>query len=546
MFPAQTSLIPATVALVRWIEASGFSDLYPYWYLGTTPVKYLIGPVVPGVLIGLHKILPGASFFDLSIHYLLFTICISSVGWGILAWKLSGRKSYCFIVSLLILLAPWHWVSGLALSELSATVAGALTPWVLLAFSRSLTAIKKRSTNLSPSAGPASSFLPASAPPHILSEIDNPYGDSKPKGEGLRAVGNPSTAVTRGVYPERQSKDHVFDWQQSFVQTALVFALLLLTNSVSAIPAIVGLVILGIVLSKRWEDGLKRAGFVIVAGWLISTLWYGPGYWLTIWGAPSLGGRTVVFALGWVIDMFRGFVPFFLAVGVVIVGIRPKDVYSKFVYSWFFVFAILTLIRFMADPDFWMDWTAWMGEVEVGVALLFAKQVLSMKYEVLSFRSKLLLITLPLLLISGWFFAWQQKDFWLPRRTIEDTVEYKIASWLRNNLTIQQSNNSPIVFLSGTTAFWLNSLVDVAQVRGGADHGSVDGQWREAAWVIRQGATADDTERALRALNISYIVVHTDKSEEFYHDFENTEIFKKVSNLEKVYDSEGDRIYKAN
>ena len=71
IFPAQTSLIPATVALVRWIETNGFSGLYPYWYLGTTPVKYLIGPVVPGVLVGLHKFLPGSSLFDLS--YLILT-----------------------------------------------------------------------------------------------------------------------------------------------------------------------------------------------------------------------------------------------------------------------------------------------------------------------------------------------------------------------------------------------------------------------------------------------------------------------------------------
>src|SRR3990172_12738227 len=92
IFPAQTSLIPATVALVRWIETNGFSGLYPYWYLGTTPVKYLIGPVVPGVLVGLHKFLPGSSLFDLSYLILTTSYLILSFGWGLLAWKLSNRR----------------------------------------------------------------------------------------------------------------------------------------------------------------------------------------------------------------------------------------------------------------------------------------------------------------------------------------------------------------------------------------------------------------------------------------------------------------------
>ena len=55
MFPAQLSFIPVTVALTRFIEANGFVGTYPYWYLGTTPVKYLTGPVVPGVLVGLDN-----------------------------------------------------------------------------------------------------------------------------------------------------------------------------------------------------------------------------------------------------------------------------------------------------------------------------------------------------------------------------------------------------------------------------------------------------------------------------------------------------------
>ena len=113
-----------------------------------------------------------------------------------------------------------------------------------------------------------------------------------------------------------------------------------------------------------------------------------------------------------------------------------------------------------------------------------------------------------------------------------------------NNLTIQQSNNSPLVFLSGTTAFWLNSLVDVVQVRGGADQAAVHPTWRQSAWEIREGKSADDAEEALKSLKVNYLVVHTEESREFYHDFKNPEKFEQIESLSKIYESRGDIIYK--
>ena len=80
MFPSQTSLIPITVALAKFTAANGFGGLYPYWYLGSTPVKYLTGPVVPGVLVGLHQLLPNFSLFDLSYFVILTSYFISAIG----------------------------------------------------------------------------------------------------------------------------------------------------------------------------------------------------------------------------------------------------------------------------------------------------------------------------------------------------------------------------------------------------------------------------------------------------------------------------------
>ena len=63
MYPPHTSLIPAAVALTRYIAEHGFSGNYPYWYLGTTPVRYLTGPVVPNILIVLKNLFSFPNYF---------------------------------------------------------------------------------------------------------------------------------------------------------------------------------------------------------------------------------------------------------------------------------------------------------------------------------------------------------------------------------------------------------------------------------------------------------------------------------------------------
>ena len=561
MYPPQTSFIPVTVALVRFVETNGFSGLYPYWYLGTTPVKYLIGPVVPVVLVFLHKILPNFSLFDLSLWLVVACQLLFSLGWGVLAWRLSSQRKIGIIVGLISLFAPWHWVSALGLGEVSAVVAQALTPWVLLGFSVQ---------------GLGSSTR-------------------------LKLVPSLYTLVP-----------------------SVLFALLLLTNTTAAIPAVVGLVILAVVggnsgkLGKLRESdksdnqkirisgksdsltlrhseysessGLKRAILVILLGWAISTFWYGPGYWLTIFGAPSIGGKSAVSAFVNLINLLRGFVPVILAVVLVFWKIKQRGLYDKFVLAWLTIFGSLTLFRFMADPDFWMDWTSWMGEVEVGIALLIAGSSIchfekafgqflsrttndsvdltqaSARHQVggkfaPKFRlasssfSKWLLSLLIITFIGSWAFAFVHRDFWMPRKSIEDTVEYKIAKWLEirirgstpegkdKALGVEPLQGST-VFLSGTTAFWLNSLVDVVQVRGGRDEVSKNAQWRGLNWQLTQGESLDSAVALLKAQGVDFIVVHGDSSQEYYHDFVDPEKFEKIPSFEKVYDKAGDVIYK--
>jgi hypothetical protein len=65
MYPAQTSLIPVQISLVKFWEGGGnvFAN-YPYWYLGTTPYRYLTGPILPSVMMLCHHVFPTINLFE--------------------------------------------------------------------------------------------------------------------------------------------------------------------------------------------------------------------------------------------------------------------------------------------------------------------------------------------------------------------------------------------------------------------------------------------------------------------------------------------------
>jgi len=131
MYPAQTSLIPVTVALVRYIKNLGISGNYPFWYLGTTPTKYLIGPIVPFLEIFINKI-SSLSFFDISIYLVIFSHLLSIVGWSILIHRLSKNKKLTFIFLIFLILFPWRLFSSLTIQETSFVLARNIIPFVLI------------------------------------------------------------------------------------------------------------------------------------------------------------------------------------------------------------------------------------------------------------------------------------------------------------------------------------------------------------------------------------------------------------------------------
>lgn len=320
MYPAQTSLIPVTVAITRFLESNGFSSffgVYPYWYLGV-PARYLAGPVVPFLLIGLHKILPNVTLFSITIYLIIFSFLASAAGWGVLAKRITGKRNVGVIVGILLLILPWRYLSSLALDESSNVLARNLLPYVLLAFWNFLKRKDRKSTVI------------------VLAAI-----------VFLLLINtNILTILIVGI-------------------TGLVLAASFKKGKI-----------------KKVSKYIKPSLLILAGGLFLVTFWYTPSYWWTVLTNPSIGGASQVKVILRVFDLLRVVVPLVLAMAAVYFSGKIKSRFSVFGLTWTFTFLFLTAFRFIGDPDFWQDWTSWVFELEIGIAFLISILVSRKRYFV--------------------------------------------------------------------------------------------------------------------------------------------------------------------
>jgi hypothetical protein len=502
IFASQTSLIPVQVALTRfWEQGGNIFGNYPYWYLGTTPFRYLTGPVLPAVLVGLHRILPALSLFE--IFFGVIGVC----------WVVGGIGVYSLVVSL----------------------------------ANSFTSERRSPPSEECIRPPRRRFA-------LMAAVFYIFGPMVPLlfrfSDGLYLVAFSFLPFTLLMYLKMLKK-----WTRGRAVALLVtICFLMLLDSLIIPTLILGMaaVFLAQVGWKRAEEKLKQTFLIFAFSFLISTLWYTPGYWLTLLGAPSLAGKGLFSVIGELTKLL----PTALALVIAVVSVKffkEKNKLRDFCFYWLFTYVFLTLLRFLSDPDFWMDWTAYGIELQFGMAIglglvlnnLLAtpkhRIPLSGSTEALNkfSVSGLFSVSVFLMFLFGsWLFLFNRYVLGTLQGEIERTVEYRIGKELDEKVRKGEK-----VFLSGSTAFWLNAFFDVAQVRGGVDQAATNESWRKAAWEIREGVDAEDSLKWLKDLDVSYLVVHTSTSSEFYHDFKSPEKFEGVGGLKKVYDEEGDRIY---
>ena len=465
MYPSQTSLIPVTVSLARFVETNGlsaFGNNYPYWYLGTTPFKFLTGPILPNLIVILHRLFSNISLFTITIAILAISFLLSAVGWGILIKKIQNSKSLSIIV-LLLLIFPWRYLAAFSLDEGSVTIARNLLPFSFWA-----------------------------------------------------------------IWKHFENKN-----KKSFFIALFTSSFLLLIDT-SILPILfVG--ITALILTKSYTNNsfvniskYVKVSFVLaVSSLLLITVWYTPSYWLTILANPSIGGVTGLKVILRILDILRGSLPSFLAVFVVYFSGKIGNRFSVFILTWLFAFSFLTIFRFFGDPDFWMDWTVWLYEIEIGIAILIANNFQLIRKS--SFVIALLLLPFT---ITLYIYAKIDKP---------NLISNKLPQGIRSLGEINMLAKNETVFLSGSTVFWADALYDIYQLRGGVDRVAVNSDWNRAAYELREGISPDSAKSWFIKLDISYVLVHGPTSKEYYQDFKNIKKWESIGS--KIWEKDGDTIY---
>jgi hypothetical protein len=336
------------------------------------------------------------------------------------------------------------------------------------------------------------------------------------------------------------------------VYLSFLVGLVMLTDSLSLLPFILWLVVfvLGTVVvpGKRSYSVLMMAGrllVVILLGVTLTSFWFTPGLVLTFLGSPSLGGRPFSLVAGSLVNRLLAFLP--LVLGLVAAKRWLRSVNRAVVVGvvGILVFGGLSLASFLADPDFWQDYSRFGRSLDLSVALLIGGIVFS-QFE--SYKKKswvrlsavilvLVLFSLPFLTRRSRLFA---GDF-----DIEDTSEYRVSRNLSELYSeCEESMKCGRAYLSGSSVFWLNSWFDVPQVRGGGNQGSLNDWWPHGSFQIREGMDVEVSGLWLDILGVSYLVVHGSDSSEVYHDFKYPRKFEKIEGWMKVWEEKGDFIYR--
>jgi hypothetical protein len=553
MFPAQSSLIPSQIALVRFWEMGGniFGN-YPYWYLGTTPYHNLTGPFIPALLALIHKLLPDFS---------LFAIMFAMIG---VFWLVGGVGVYFLISELRIIHSTSagqandelriKTINPVALSATFFYLFGAIVPF-LFRFTDGIYLI-------------AFSFLPFT----LLR-----YLKFIRKGDGRQTTDNTRlqapSAQADGGQGLQKTENRGLKIRKNEILLIGLIAFVILLNSLIIPALIIGMVSL-LLAQGDWdhiERKIKQSCWLLIFGVLLATLWYTPGYWFTLLGAPSLAGED----LFKVIASLGKLVPVALALSAAVFSVRifkRREILRDFAFYWFFIFGFLSFLRFLSDPDFWLDWTAYGMEIQFGMAIILALilgkiegrrqrvadrllktedrgQITENRLSVFSFHHPSSVFCFRFSFLAVYFlifvFIFNKYVLGTLQKDITSTVEYKISKQLESIANSSTSSRqAQRVLLSGSTVFWLNAFVDVPQVRGGVDQASKDGSWRASVWEIREGEDPQKSLEALKKLKVKYLVVHTIDSLEYYHDFKYPYKFENLVGLEKIFEEDGDVIYR--
>lgn len=322
--------------------------------------------------------------------------------------------------------------------------------------------------------------------------------------------------------------------QNNHLSSALLLSFLISFVLLIDISILLSLVVgfTSIFLSSNEEDKkdfvnlIGKTIVIILLSISIATLWYTPRFWLVNLVNPSFGGVPLFRLISSLFQFLLNLLPIGFAILVVRWRkFRPKG-HMLFATLFFSSFLFLSIVRFLSDPDFVIDWISFLLQLQFGGTIIIGDIIWRARGK----RTKLGIIGgLAFFSITGSIFI--LKNLSQP----QGDYQKRIISIISKNV---KSNER--VFLSGSSVFWINSFLPVQQVRGGMDQASVHPFWAHGAYQIREGESQNLSLFWLRALGISYILVHEKDSQEPFHDFKQPE---KFVGLKLVSAKEGDSLY---
>ncbi|MFC1790522.1 hypothetical protein ACFLZP_03505 [Patescibacteria group bacterium] len=514
--PHSASFEPSVIVQARFVREH-WPDLgwYPHWYLGL-PFKMLGSPLVPYLLALLNWLVPSVSLW---FWYRLLTggaLLQMTVGVFLLGshfgseFKSKGTTD----------------PSSFRLSGITAVVIFAFFPSVLYLFPQVFTF------------GKNFGFWPWQIMSLAL------------LGMGQRIIALavlPLALLAINQYLKRKGN-------RPFLAIGLVCLLALADlSSLVSLGILTALLLVSYLLVGKQKQRGKRAFFILAAVILVLSPVYSPRFWWVALSAPSLAGKRTLDVVLFLWKSLSIVIPIVLATISTSLFKKSKDNRFYFLFLWVFVYGFLTVARFLADYDFWQDYTGWGIELQMGLSL-FVGRILAQpfklaksqipnsksqrksKFQFSGFKRNMILITVAL--ISPLLYLGSRKKLLKPRQEISQSVEGKVAGWLKTLV-----KPSERVFLSGSPVFWQNALVDVAQVRGGVDRGATHPFWDHAAFQIREGEDPELAGAWLEALGAKWLVVHGPESTEPYLDFKRTERFQNSELFSEASASDGDSLY---
>ncbi|MCL4382168.1 MAG: hypothetical protein M1575_03095 [Patescibacteria group bacterium] len=335
---------------------------------------------------------------------------------------------------------------------------------------------------------------------------------------------------------------------RNYLMASIFIAFVALTNMISLMGLTMMLMTVFIIedIGQDWQKKAGRSFLLVFYSFGLVSFWYNLSF---MKASLSIGTGGAGGSLG---EVYFRFLPFiFLLIPLVflfalaakkenwklpLITVTWVVLFFSSAYFWFTkeVMLLPQPNRYLPEMDMGMalflSWGIFLLIEKIIPKLVWAKGIL---YTLIT----ILILYLPLRYINQ---VWNLTQ---PHQAIEQTSEYKIASWLKNNTDGER------VYASGSTAFWLNTFFDVPQVRGGND-GLANPWVLHAIYQINTGENAPLGKEAeialswLRILNVSYLVVNTPQSSEVFHDFKKIERFTENPDLTKIIDLKGDVIYK--